>query len=157
MASRGIHDATSDEVHQLKLENEGLKRARAKVPSSTYYRWRQKFRLGGTVGLQDHSSYTGRVWNQLLPEERERILAAQYHPQANGKIVRYHEGFGNVTPNDVSFVRREEILARKKALKIITIRKRKRKTQARRSTAGLLLHSHTLADDIHSGLIASDR
>lgn len=65
--------------------------ARVEVPSSTYYRWRQKFRRGGTVGLQDHSPYKGRVWNQLLPEERERILElAMLYPEWSARELACH-------------------------------------------------------------------
>ena len=48
--------------------------ARLDVPVSTYYRWRRKFRSQGRRGLQDISSHKGRVWNQLLLEERDKIL-----------------------------------------------------------------------------------
>ena len=45
--------------------------ARLDVPTSTYYPWREKFRSQGRRGLQDASPHKGRVWNQLLPDERE--------------------------------------------------------------------------------------
>jgi len=48
--------------------------ARLDMPASTYYRWRRKFRTQGRRGLQDLSSHKGRGWNQLLPEERDKIL-----------------------------------------------------------------------------------
>ena len=49
--------------------------ARLDVPISTYYRWRRRFRLCGFEGLKDTSPYRGKVWNELLEEEREEILA----------------------------------------------------------------------------------
>jgi transposase InsO family protein len=72
--------------------------ARVEVPPSTYYRWRRKFRLGGTNGLQDHSPYPGRVWNQLLPEERERILelamlCPEWSPRELACHLTDHRGF----------------------------------------------------------------
>ncbi len=72
--------------------------ARVEVPPSTYYRWRRKFRMGGTGSLQDHSPYKGRVWNQLLPEERERILelAMRYTEWSARELVCHltdHSGF----------------------------------------------------------------
>ena len=74
--------------------------ARVEVPPSTYYRWRRKFRLGGTNGLQDHSPYPGRVWNQLLPEERERILElAMLYPEWSPRelATMTEQGFCTVT------------------------------------------------------------
>ncbi|MCK6471171.1 MAG: helix-turn-helix domain-containing protein, partial [Planctomycetes bacterium] len=52
------------------------------VAPSTYYRWRKRFRLQGRAYLQDRSPYKGRVWNQLLPEEREKMLeVAMLYPE----------------------------------------------------------------------------
>lgn len=65
--------------------------ARVEVPPSTYYRWRRKFRLAGANGLRDHSPYKGRVWNQLLPEERERILElAMLFPEWSPRELACH-------------------------------------------------------------------
>jgi putative transposase len=47
---------------------------RLDLPAATYYRWRRKFRRQGRDGLADHSPYKGKVWNQLLPRERDKIL-----------------------------------------------------------------------------------
>lgn len=52
------------------------------VPSSTYYRWKAKFRLRGAEGLRDRSPYRGRAWNQMLDEEKSRILTlANLYPE----------------------------------------------------------------------------
>ena len=47
---------------------------RLAVPPSTYYRWRNRFRREGTGGLVDRSPFRGRVWNQILPEERSKVV-----------------------------------------------------------------------------------
>lgn len=47
---------------------------RLDVPMTTYYRWRRRFQSQGFQGLMDVSPYKGRVWNRLLPGEREEIL-----------------------------------------------------------------------------------
>jgi putative transposase len=48
--------------------------ARLDLPPSTYYRWRRQFHAQGFEGLKDASPYQGRVWNQLLPEEQDKVL-----------------------------------------------------------------------------------
>ena len=44
------------------------------IPRSTYYRWRHHFRKRGLAGLRGRPPGSGRVWNQILPKERDRIL-----------------------------------------------------------------------------------
>jgi len=44
------------------------------IPSSTYYRWRQSFRSRGYAGLVDQPAQRDRIWNQILPEERDKVL-----------------------------------------------------------------------------------
>ena len=72
--------------------------ARLDMPASTYYRWRRKFRRQGRQGLQDLSPYKGRVWNQLLPEERDKVLeVAMVCPEWSPREIAFHladkEGF----------------------------------------------------------------
>ncbi len=72
--------------------------ARLDVPTSTYYRWRRKFRSQGRTGLQDVSPHKGRSWNQLLPEERQKVLeVAMLWPEWSPREVAFHvmdeEGF----------------------------------------------------------------
>ena len=62
--------------------------ARLDIPRSTYYRWKRKFRRPGVQGLKDLSPYRGRVWNQLLPQEREKILEiAMLYPEWSSREV----------------------------------------------------------------------
>ena len=44
------------------------------IPRATYYRWRHHFRKRGLAGLRGRPPGSGRVWNQILPKERDRIL-----------------------------------------------------------------------------------
>lgn len=72
--------------------------ARLDVPASTYYRWRRAFRSQGRQGLQDTSPYRGRVWNQLLPVERDKILEVavlcpEWSPREIAVHIADHAGF----------------------------------------------------------------
>lgn len=65
--------------------------ARLEVPVSTYYRWRHRFRHQGVTGLRDGSSFKGSVWNQLLPEERAKVLTvADREPAWSPREVACH-------------------------------------------------------------------
>lgn len=44
------------------------------VPFSTYYRWKANLERHGIEGLRDRSPFKGRTWNQILPEEEQKIL-----------------------------------------------------------------------------------
>jgi len=64
---------------------------RLDVPRSTYYRWRVRFRAGGVDALQDRPSRPRRIWNQLLPREREKIeRVALLYPEWSSREVAYH-------------------------------------------------------------------
>jgi transposase-like protein len=65
--------------------------ARLNIPASTYYRWRRAFRRQGRQGLQDASPHKGRVWNQLLPDERDKILeVAMVYPEWSPREIAVH-------------------------------------------------------------------
>ena len=65
--------------------------ARLDVPVSTYHRWRRKFRSQGYQGLRDISPYKGRVWNQLLPKERDKVLeVAMICPEWSPRKIAFH-------------------------------------------------------------------
>ncbi len=65
--------------------------AKLDVPVSTYYRWRRKFRNQGRSGLADVSPYKGRVWNQLLADEREKVLeVAMLCPEWSPREIACH-------------------------------------------------------------------
>jgi transposase InsO family protein len=65
--------------------------ARLDVPLSTYYRWRRVFRERGVIGLQDRTPYKGRVWNQLLPSERSKLLeVAMLYPEWSPREISCH-------------------------------------------------------------------
>ena len=61
------------------------------IPRSTYYRWRRSFRQRGQAGLHDLSATRKRIWNQILPEERDKILeAALLYPDWSPRQVCCH-------------------------------------------------------------------
>jgi putative transposase len=50
------------------------------IPSTTFYRWYDRYHAFGTAGLRDRTSGPGRVWNRIPDEVRRRIvdLALEY-------------------------------------------------------------------------------
>jgi transposase InsO family protein len=71
---------------------------RIDMSKSTFYRWKRAYRDGGTQRLVDRSPYKGRAWNQLLDEERDRVVqVALEHPEWSAREVSFHvtdyEGF----------------------------------------------------------------
>ena len=56
------------------------------IASSTYYRWRARFRREGTVGLVDRPARKPVVWNRMLPEERARVYeVALLYPECSSR------------------------------------------------------------------------
>ena len=44
------------------------------IPSTTFYRWYERYRAFGKTGLEDRTSGPGRVWNRLPDEVRHQIV-----------------------------------------------------------------------------------
>ncbi len=69
--------------------------------------------------LSDNGSpyISGDLAEWLGERGMDHVRSAPYHPQTQGKIERYHESFGNVTPADVYFGRDTAIIERRKRSK----------------------------------------
>jgi len=68
------------------------------LPRSTYYRWRQKWRHMGQLGLRDLRPKRVGSWNTLLPDQIDTILEyAAFHPEWSCREISLyitdHEGF----------------------------------------------------------------
>lgn len=58
------------------------------IPRSTYYKWRKAFRAKGQEGLKRTPSARQRIWNRLLPEERDKVLSvAKSHPELASRLL----------------------------------------------------------------------
>ncbi len=77
------------------------------LPASTYYRWQRRFRTTGWTGLRDNSPYRGRVWNQLLSEEREKIyeIAMLYPEWSSREIACFISDFCNFSVSESTVYR----------------------------------------------------
>ncbi len=61
------------------------------IAKSTYYRWRQSFHQRGQPGLHDRPPIRGGTWNQILPQERDKVLEiALMFPDWSPRQVRWH-------------------------------------------------------------------
>jgi len=95
--------------------------AQLKVPRSTYYRWRSNFLRRGLPGLKDLPSNQCRVWNQILPYERDKVLEmALLYPEWSSRQVSCqvtdHCGF-TVSESTVYRILKAEGLIREVQLK----------------------------------------
>ena len=91
------------------------------IPRSTYYRWRRNFRRRGRAGLHDRPSSRSRVWNQILPVERDQVLEiALLYPEWSPREVSCHltdyEGF-SISESSVYRILKAEGLIREVELK----------------------------------------
>jgi transposase InsO family protein len=58
------------------------------IAPRTYYRWLREYRRDGIAGLQDKSSNPYRVWNRLLPDERDMVIEqALTHPEESPRQI----------------------------------------------------------------------
>src|SRR5512139_1309203 len=65
--------------------------AKIDISPSTYYRWRRRFRTGGRESLHDRKPNCERNRNQLLPEERAKVLnVALLYPERSSREIGCH-------------------------------------------------------------------
>jgi len=81
------------------------------VPKSSYYRWRR------CDGLESHSGDRGRPWNQITPEEEDKILAvARESPEISSRQLAVwitdNEGFAVSESTVYRILRREGLVKR---------------------------------------------
>jgi len=58
------------------------------ISRSTYYRWRRAYDEDGLDGIARGKPVARRIWNKLMPEEEEKILAyARGHPELSSRLL----------------------------------------------------------------------
>jgi len=50
------------------------KLAKLGIPSTTFYRWYDRYQTGGPEALEGRRPSPGRVWNRIPDEVRQRLL-----------------------------------------------------------------------------------
>jgi putative transposase len=62
--------------------------AKYDVPRSTYHRWKRNLKTMGTKGLEDNKPHRARTWNQLLPQQVDKILEyATFYPELSCREI----------------------------------------------------------------------
>jgi putative transposase len=60
------------------------------IPHTTFYRWYDRYQIGGPEGLEDQSFRPSRVWNRIPDDVRRRIVdLALGVPELSAYSVRY--------------------------------------------------------------------
>jgi transposase InsO family protein len=86
-------DQKLDIIRQAESSQLGISKALEKldVPRSTYYRWKNKFKLMGLQGLEDNKPHRIRTWNQILPEQQDTIFEVAYlNPEWPSRQISLH-------------------------------------------------------------------
>ena len=64
------------------------------IAPRTYYRWLREYRRDGMAGLVDKSSEPSRVWNRLLPDERDKVIEqALMYPEESPRQIALRDRF----------------------------------------------------------------
>ena len=68
------------------------------VARSSYYRWKRNLRTIGVKGLEDNKPHRARTWNQLLPQQVDKVLEyATFYPELSCRQISFYitdnEGF----------------------------------------------------------------
>ena len=87
-------------IRLIEASQLGISQALSKydIPRSTYYRWKRKLHTTGLQGLKDNKPYRARTWNQLLPQQVDKVLEyATFHPDWSSRQISLYitdtEGF----------------------------------------------------------------